>query len=333
MPERSYRLALAVLVALPALGVPVAALVRADAPRRLDPAAWGGDHVGMPVPDYTTGDECLFCHREKIGPTWGANRHTLTIRAVDEKSPALAALRQSDARQFADEVTLLLGDQQRQRFLRPAKAYGKLALLSVEWVPAQGDKPGKLESRDRPHWDATRFADSCAGCHTTAVDPKEKAFSALAVDCFACHGIVPAEHTKKPEAAILSPKRKDEARVVTAICAQCHVRSGQSKVTGRPYPTNFVPGDNLFRDFRIDFSDTALAALSTADRHVLANVRDVVISGKDAVTCLSCHDVHGRSSKKHRRVAENDSCVTCHNADGPKRERKPFSSHSKTCGY
>ena len=42
-------------------------------PRRVDPAAWGGDHVGKPLPAYVTGDECLFCHR-KIGPAWGKNR-------------------------------------------------------------------------------------------------------------------------------------------------------------------------------------------------------------------------------------------------------------------
>jgi predicted CXXCH cytochrome family protein len=193
--------------------------------------------------------------------------------------------------------------------------------------------PGKLVSVERPHWDAARFADSCAGCHTTAVDPKEKAFSAVSLDCFACHGNVPAEHAKKPELAHLSPRRKDDARVVTSICAQCHVRTGKSKDTGRPYPTNFVAGDNLFRDFRADFSDAALAALSTADRHVMENVRDVVVFGREAVTCLSCHDIHGRSSKKHRRVAEGDNCLTCHTADGPKRDRKPFSTFSKTCGY
>jgi predicted CXXCH cytochrome family protein len=301
--------------------------------KRLDPAAWGSDHVGKPVPEYTTGDECLFCHREKIGAGWGANRHNLTIRPLDPESPAAGALRQPPAKEFADAVRLVLGGQHRQRFLKPSKEYGKLDLLSVEWVPPRGEVPGKLVSVERPHWNAARFADSCAGCHTTAVDPKEKAFSAVSLDCFACHGSVPAEHAKKPELAYLSPKRKDEARVVTSICAQCHVRTGRSKETGRRYPTNFVAGDNLFRDFRADFSDAALTVLSSADRHVMESVRDVVVFGREAVTCLSCHDVHGRSSKKHHRVPEGDNCLTCHNGDGPKRDRKPFSTFSKTCGY
>ena len=46
--------------------------------------------------------------------------------------------------------------------------------------------------------------------------------------------------------------------MVTSICAQCHVRTGKSRSTGLPYPNNFVAGDNLFRDFQVDFSDEAL---------------------------------------------------------------------------
>jgi hypothetical protein len=310
-----------------------ATLIVADTPKRLDPAAWGGDHVGKPVPEYTTGDECLFCHRDTVGPTWSANRHNLTIRLLDSSSPALDALKQSPAKDLADEIKYVLGEGQRQRFLKTAKAYGTLELLSAEWIPPRQKEPGKLVSAEHPHWDSKTFGDACAGCHTTAVDPKEKAFSALSLDCFVCHGTPPAEHTKKPDFALLAVKRKDEPRVVTAICAQCHVRSGKSKSTGRPYPTNFVAGDNLFRDFQIDFSDAAFKDQSTADRHVLENVRDVVVLGQEATTCLTCHDVHGRSSRKHHFVAEGDACLTCHNAEGSKRERKPFSTSSKTCGY
>src|SRR5262245_18344071 len=90
------RVAVRALVVL-ALGVTVSRLLSTDAPKRLDPAGWGCDHVGKPVPEYTTGDDCLFCHREKVGPTWAANRHNLTIRPFDEKSTALTALRDSPA--------------------------------------------------------------------------------------------------------------------------------------------------------------------------------------------------------------------------------------------
>jgi predicted CXXCH cytochrome family protein len=331
MAERRFRI-LALVLTLLAFAAAASRHVPADLPKRLDPAGWGSDHVEKPVPEYTSGDECLFCHRQ-VGSTWGANRHNLTIRPFDEKSPALADLKRSEAKDLAAEIKFVMGGQQRQRFLRPAKAYGKLDLLSVEWAPPRGEKPGTLVALQRPHWDAARFGDACAGCHATAVDPKEQAFSALSLDCFACHGLVPAEHTKKPELAHLSLKRKGEARVVTAICAQCHVRTGKSKSTGRPHPTNFVAGDNLFRDFQIDFSAEGFKDLSAADQHVLENVRDVVVFGIEKVTCLNCHDVHRGSSKKHHRLPKADYCWSCHQKETLKGERKPFTSHSKTCGY
>ncbi len=321
-------------VAVLAIGVSVSsAWVSSDGPKRLDPAAWGGDHVGKPVPEYVTGEECLFCHRQRAGATWHENRHHLTIHEVDDMAPALTALKTSPANDVAAEVKLLLGNKRRQRFLKPATAYGKLEMLSVAWSPPRENQPGRLISMERPHWDAVRFGAACAGCHATAVEPKEQAFSAISLDCYVCHGNVPAEHPNKPELAYLSPRRKEDARVVTSICASCHVRTGSSKSTGRPYPNNFVAGDNLFRDFVADLTDQAMNNLSTADRHVLENVRDVVVFGKENVTCLNCHNIHGRSSTKHRLAAKSDLCLNCHNATGPKRNLKPFSDHSKICGY
>ncbi len=280
-------------------------------PKKLDPAAWGADHVGKPIQEYVAGDVCLFCHRKKIAQEWGENRHNLTIRMPEEKSPALLALPKS----MREEVDFVMG-RRRVEYLKKSKAYGKLEILS-----------------SKPHWDTKKFGQSCAGCHTTRVDPKDQSFLALSIDCFACHGDVDLKHSKKPELVYLAKKRKDPARVVTSICAQCHIRGGKSKSTGRPYPCNFVPGDNLFRDFKVDFSDKHLNILNVADRHIMENVRDVVLYGKEKVTCLSCHDVHDQSSKKHHRVKWSNICLNCHNATGSKKKRKPFTTHSKTCEY
>jgi hypothetical protein len=79
MPETTsarWRWAAAGAATLAGLWLVASQVTSADGPARIDPAAWGSDHVGKPVPEYVTGDECLFCHREKVGPTWGANRHT-----------------------------------------------------------------------------------------------------------------------------------------------------------------------------------------------------------------------------------------------------------------
>jgi len=49
------------------------------------------DHVGLPLPDYTTGEECLFCHRDDIGPDWLKTSHAWTTRAAND-APKVAAL-------------------------------------------------------------------------------------------------------------------------------------------------------------------------------------------------------------------------------------------------
>ena len=61
---------------------PAGAAPPGDRPR-LDPAAWGTDHVGQPLPEYMESGECLFCHRTEVGVTWGDNKHNRTIREAE----------------------------------------------------------------------------------------------------------------------------------------------------------------------------------------------------------------------------------------------------------
>jgi hypothetical protein len=308
--------------------------VVAQPPQPIDPAAWGSNHVGKPVPEYVAGDECLFCHRNDVGPSWNDNRHNRSVRELGPDSEALAALAQKpELKEMAAAVSLVMGETHRQRFLKPAAAYGQLDLLSVDWDPPGSGSEGRLVATEHPNWDTKSFADSCAGCHSTAVDPVQRTFAARSLDCCVCHGTVPNEHTKNAALVHLSPRRRDPARVAMSICASCHVRTGKSKSTGRPYATNFVAGDNLFRDFQVDFSDAAIARLDPGDRHVVQNVRDVVVLGKERVTCLSCHDVHKQSTRKHHLLAQIESCFTCHDEGNLKKERKPYAVHSRVCGY
>jgi hypothetical protein len=72
-----------------------AATLLAPSQETRDPAAWGSTHAGQPVPDFVHGDECLFCHRNNIGPSWQKNAHGLTIRQRED-APELIALLQND---------------------------------------------------------------------------------------------------------------------------------------------------------------------------------------------------------------------------------------------
>ncbi len=282
------------------LALAVATLVPSCHAAPPDPASWGGDHVGRPLPEYVTGDECLFCHRADVGPRWYENRHNLTVRPAEPGAPRGA--------------THAMG-RSRLRLLRTGKGYGRLEFLADDG------------------WDLRSFGDSCAGCHATAVDSKTRTFSAISIECFSCHGDLPLEHSTKPGTALFGKARAEPARVLASTCAQCHVRTGRSASTGLPYPNHFVPGDNLFRDFEADFSIEALARLNPADRHIQENVRDVALLGREGVTCLSCHDVHAESTRRHRTLPDGPICWNCHHEKGSKKRRKDYEVHSAACGY
>jgi predicted CXXCH cytochrome family protein len=299
----------------------------------LDPAAWGSNHVGKPIPDYVHGDECLFCHRNDIGPGWQKNAHGITIRQREDApelqplvkdQPALAPL--------ATDIQYFMGSRQRVRFLKK-EGYGKFALLSTQAVIDKAKHPTSWVGLDHPVWDTQKFANQCAGCHATAVDSKTKAFSAFGLDCYTCHGNVNLEHTNDTSLIFLSKKSKKDPKAIESTCASCHLRMAQSKSMGLPYPNNFVPGDNLFQDYKVDFTGADDPNLNPGDRHVLQNVRDVVLYGQDFPTCVTCHQVHTGSSEKHRRAPMSGMCLDCHNANDQYKTVKSYTVKSQLCEY
>ncbi len=301
--------------------------------QRLDPAAWGSDHVGQGLPFYMESGECLFCHRNEVGRTWGPNKHNRTIREPVADEPAMAALREDDAtKAFAEQVQLIMGDTRAQRFLRRSADYGKMELLTPVATFGRGTR-ARLADEKNPHWDTETFATECAGCHATAINPETHAFSAVSLDCYTCHGDATEEHANDPTLMPLAKARKDSPAVVISICGSCHLRDGKSKSTGLPYPNNFVAGDNLFKDFEVDFDQANDEKLNPADRHVLRNTRDVVVFGREDMTCLSCHDVHTSSSEKHRKLAADTICWDCHAKSEPIKGHLNYDVHSDRCQY
>ena len=131
---------------------------------------------------------------------------------------------------------------------------------------------------------------------------------------------------------LLSKKRRSDTRVVTATCAQCHLRGGRSRSTGLPYPNNFVAGDNLFQDFEVDWRLADDATLNPGDRHVYRSVRDVMLASSPQ-SCLACHNVHNASSEKHRKVLNSAICQDCHIAGRPRKELVAYQVHSAVCEY
>ncbi len=301
--------------------------------QQLDPAAWGSDHVGQGLPMYMESGECLFCHREQVGTTWPRNRHNLTIREPADNEPAMQALRSNAATvALADEVQLILGDTRAQRFLKRSPDYGKMELLTPVATFGRGTR-ARLTNEQNPHWDTETFATGCAGCHTTAIDPQTHAFAAVSLDCYTCHGDATEEHANDPTLIPLAKARRDSPAVVISICGSCHLRHGKSKSSGLPYPNNFVAGDNLFKDFQVDFNRADDETLNPADRHVLRNVRGVALLGREDMTCLTCHDVHKGTSDKHRNLASEAICWDCHAKSEPIKGHLNYQVHSERCQY
>ncbi len=267
-------------------------LVEGEAREEPGAAAWGGSHAALPLPEYTSGDECLFCHSSIIGATWPRNRHALTTRAVE-----------------GSDVNFLLGAGTHTRKVVKS-GYGKFALDG----------------------DAEKFASRCAGCHTTAVDPKTRTFAAAGLDCYVCHGDVDLKHSKDTSLVLLSKKRRGDAQAVVTLCGQCHLRGGKSRSTGLPYPTNYVAGDNLLLDYDVDFKLATDESLNAGDRHVYRNFRDVMLEGS-ATSCLTCHRIHTASGNRHRTAPPDAGCTDCHNAAGPRKALKRYTVRSAVCEY
>ena len=62
------------------------------------------------------------------------------------------------------------------------------------------------------------------------------------------------------------------------------------------------------------------------------NARDVALYGNEAITCLSCHQVHGSTSLKHRRILRAPICSECHGPEGFKTVKR-YAVHSDLCEY
>ncbi|MBM3724230.1 MAG: hypothetical protein FJW40_02230 [Acidobacteria bacterium] len=306
----------------------LAAGVWAQLPR--DPAAWGGSHAGQPLPTFVTGDECLFCHRLNIGPGWAKDRHSLTIRPRDAATPAVAQAldaRGLKTRPWVREIEFLIGGRNAARFLK-ADGYGKLSLNSAHFDPRSGEWKHEVKGE----WDKEKFARKCAGCHTAGFDSTTGRFGAMSLDCFSCHGEVPLEHSTDTSKVLLSRKRRGDPAAIASLCGSCHIREGKSWSNNRPFPNNFVAGDNLFQDFTYEWLRAEDPRVNPTDRHITRNIRDTVLYGSD-LNCLSCHDVHKRSTERHRRVLTQNICQDCHLPAGPKKIVRTFALDSTACEY
>ncbi|NOT63847.1 MAG: hypothetical protein HOP19_26835 [Acidobacteria bacterium] len=321
------------------------AVVNSQEPKPLDPKAWGATHAGKPVPEYITGDQCLFCHRNTIGPSWAMDGHARNLRAREDAPDLLPVLKaQTALTPYDKQIEYFLGHRNVMRMLMK-DGYGKFAILNAKAALVTDAKGGKSATRwqgtEKLAWDKQKFYLQCAGCHTSGVDTQAKTFSAFGIDCYMCHGEVPDEHPNKPELVWFSKKKRDDKRVIISACASCHLRdeggSVKSASTRLPYPNNFITGDNLFLDLVVDWKRAEDEKLNAGDRHVWRNVRDVGVND-EKMTCLSCHQIHeaqgADATLRHRRQPRAPICFDCHSREeGKFKEVVRYVVKSSLCEY
>ncbi|MBT5707496.1 MAG: hypothetical protein HOI66_14360 [Verrucomicrobia bacterium] len=310
------------------------AVVDASTPLRAADSKESNHHIGKALPDYVTGDECLFCHRRDIASGWKVNAHQLTLRPLFA-APNVEEAVEADPKlqSFSRQVQFVLGKKEHLRLLKKSTAYGQLELLTAHLAASTDDTKKILITNEGPfHWDKNTFSQQCAGCHTTAVDSRTQSFSATSIDCYACHGVVDLEHTNDPSLVHLTKKRPHSPQLIGETCGQCHIRTGKSKTSGLPYANNYVVGDDLFPDFQVDFSGTTLALAPPRERHILVNIKEGR-NNNSAETCLSCHNVHRASGRKHRRVKKSNYCFICHDPNDMKLVYNRSEKHHSLCGY
>ncbi len=190
------------------------------------PGSPRNDHVGKPLPDYMTGDQCLFCHRNVVGPTWEQEPHAWTIRPVgiEPQVPSVP--------QLPKDATHVVGSAKHYRALKQI-GYGKFAILAND---------GKI-------WQPDVFATQCAGCHTTGVDPSSHTFSAYAFDCYACHGDLTTDHTTNWEPSVRASRVKSWPSAASATCA-----ADARNPPGFPTPTTSSPATTCLPTSRLTSS-------------------------------------------------------------------------------
>jgi hypothetical protein len=286
-----------------------------------------------PLPDYISGDECLFCHRFETAQNWQENRHNRTIRRVDADERALFTLRRYQGASIADGIEFVMGGKYRIRFLKKGQAYGQLDLLTTELIPEKPHEPAKLIRSENPEWDMAKFGSGCAGCHATQANSRTQSFAAVSLDCYVCHGDTSLEHTKDKSRMLFARGHQEPPRVIVSSCGQCHLRGGRSRTTRLPYPKNYIAGGDLFTDFQVNFAAADDPKLNPGDRHVFHNARTVMELGMGEVTCLSCHSVHTQSTLKHRRLLRSEICFVCHDREASGWTKPSYEVHSSVCGY
>ncbi len=216
-----------------------------------------------------------------------------------------------------------------------------------DWVTPDGTPDGRpLKIEELPKG---RFAEAkCSGCHTTGFEFykdvaaghwKAKGKGELGIACERCHGpaskhVAEAQEAKTsgkklaPEATtIVHPLKDLNALQQTQVCATCHGRNTNKKISDLSFQQGFLPGD-------VDMTTRArfwsYSGTSNPDeykyfwpndwakrnRQQWQDFQKSTHFNKAGMSCLTCHTFHGKWEGAQLRQKPEEMCVSCHSSAG-----------------
>ena len=224
-----------------------------------------------------------------------------------------------------------------------------------DWVIADGTPDGR--PRRPEELPKARVAEAkCQGCHTTGYQyskndkaglwqsaPAPEGHAELGVACEQCHGPA-SRHVDAAKTAKLAgkPLAVADRHIVhmlkdldfnqqTQVCASCHGRGTNKTNPELAFPLGFRPGDRDITD-RQRFWSYSGTSNPNEFRYVYPNDwakrnrqqwQDYTKSRhftKADMSCLSCHNFHGKSEDAQLRQHPQTMCKSCHTANGDARQ-------------
>ena len=216
-----------------------------------------------------------------------------------------------------------------------------------DWVTPDGTPDGRpLKIEELPKG---RFAEAkCSGCHTTGFEFykdaaashwKAKGKGELGIACERCHGPA-SKHVAEAEAAksagnklaadattIVHPLKDLDPLQQTQVCAQCHGRNSNKKISELSFQQGFLPGDvdMTSRSRFWSYSGTSNPDeynyfwpndWAKRNRQQWQDFQKSTHFNKAGMSCLTCHTFHGKSEGAQLRQKPEEMCVGCHSSAG-----------------
>jgi predicted CXXCH cytochrome family protein len=283
---------------------------------------------------YAGSAACAKCH-EQIYERWKGTPMANVVRDPRTHPDAfIPKLETNTVAKFTpQQVAFVYGSVWKQRYF--SKVGDDYFPLPVQWdVVARKWLPYVVPAHGADWWAEFYPPDNmkrptgptCDGCHSVDYNIHTKRVAEWNVGCEACHG-PGSEHVSHPTRVnILNPARMDSVSA-NDVCIRCHSqgRPLSSPIEGKYYdwPVGYRPGLRLADFWQLEpctLGQTTFHYFPDCTAHknrMQGNDFSQSVMYRHAITCSSCHDVHGTQNYAQLRLPGNQLCLQCHGPTSP----------------